>query len=247
MASDKIDARKPHILWRYAPLILVAAFLVTAYALGWHRYFTLSNLADSRAALKAYVMAHPVLAPAAFVSLYTLAAATAFPAASLLTVAGGFLFGWLLGGTLVLVGATAGATLLFLAARTAFRDTLRRLAGGKLARLAKGFEDGAFGYLLLLRLVPIFPFWLVNIAPAFFEVRTKTYLAATALGIMPGTFAYAYLGRGLESVIVAAANSGREATLSDLATRELTVALLAVAIVAAIPLIVRKLRAKRLP
>lgn len=145
----------------------------------------------------------------------------------------------------MVVAATAGATALFLAARTALGDVLKRRMSGRAARLARGFEEGAFGYLLILRLAPVFPFWVVNIAPAFFHVRLKTYVTATALGIAPATFAYAYLGHGLESVLVSAAAAGREPGIADLVTPELTIALAALAAVAAIPIIVRKLRGAR--
>ncbi|MCT7373928.1 TVP38/TMEM64 family protein [Chelativorans salis] len=246
MAGEKTDPERRLILWRFAPLAFVIVALLLGYAMGWHRYLTLDALADSREMLKAYVAAHPLLAPAVFALVYVATVAASFPAASLLTVAAGFLFGWLLGGMLVVVAATAGATLLFLAARTALGDVLRRWMCGRTARLAQGFEEGAFGYLLVLRLAPIFPFWIINIAPAFFNVRLKTYVAATALGIMPATFAYAYLGHGLDSVLMSAARSGRDLALADLVTPQLTVAFAALAVVAAIPLIIRKVRGKRL-
>lgn len=245
MTGETTGTQARRMLWRWAPLALVLLALFGAYAMGWHRHFTLAALAESRVALKAYVAAHPLLAPALFALFYAAAVAIAFPAASLLTVAGGFLFGWLLGGSLVVVAATAGATALFLAARTALGDVLKRRMSGRAARLARGFEEGAFGYLLILRLAPVFPFWVVNIAPAFFHVRLKTYVTATALGIAPATFAYAYLGHGLESVLVSAAAAGREPGIADLVTPELTVALAALAAVAAIPIIVRKLRGAR--
>ncbi|WP_246226397.1 TVP38/TMEM64 family protein [Chelativorans xinjiangense] len=246
MASEKPDTEKRRILWRFAPLALVVLALVAGYAMGWHRYLTLAALADSREMLKAYVTAHPLLAPTVFALVYAAAVAASFPAASLLTVTAGFLFGWLLGGMLVVVAATTGATLLFLAARTALGDVLKRRMSGRAARLAQGFEEGAFGYLLVLRLAPVFPFWIINIAPAFFNVRLKTYVAATALGIVPATFAYAYLGHGLDSVLISAARSGHDLSLADLVTPELTTALAALAVVAAIPLIIRKVRGKRL-
>jgi len=229
--------------WRFVPLGLLVMGLVLAYAMGWHEHLTLSALVESRSALHARIEAHPVMAAAGFMLLYATAVAVSFPAASLLTIAGGFLFGWLLGGTLVLVAATAGSTALFLAARSAFGDFLRRRVGGRAARLAKGFEKGAFGYLLVLRLTPIFPFWVVNIVPAFFDVRLGTFVAATALGILPATYAYAYLGRGLESALLSAANAGRELEVGDLLTKELALAFTGLAIVAALALIVKRMRA----
>ncbi|WEX08482.1 TVP38/TMEM64 family protein [Chelativorans sp. AA-79] len=226
--------------WRFVPLGLLLLLLALGYALGWHEHLSLSALMASRTALHAKIEAHPLLATAGFALVYAVATAAAFPAAALLTIAAGFLFGWLLGGTLVLIAATTGATVLFLAARTAFGDFLRRRVGGRAAQLAKGFEQDAFGYLLVLRLAPIFPFWIVNIVPAFFHVSLRTFIAATTVGILPATYAYAYLGQGLESVLISAAAAGREVEPSDLVTGELTLSLAALATVAALALVAKR-------
>ena len=115
----------------------------------------------------------------------------------ILTLACGFVFGPWVGTGVVIVGATAGATLAFLGARYLFADAARRRMGPRLAKVAAGFEENGFSYLLFLRLVPLFPFWLVNLASALTGVRTGTYVAATALGIVPGSFVYAFLGARL--------------------------------------------------
>jgi uncharacterized membrane protein YdjX (TVP38/TMEM64 family) len=207
---------------RFAPLAVIVVCLVAGYGFGWQRYLTLDYLADSRLALKELVAASPVLAALAFMGLYALIVALSVPAASILTIFAGFLFGWLAGGILVAVAATAGATVLFLAARSAFGDFLRDRVGGRVLRLAKGFEKDAFGYLLALRLAPVFPFFVVNIAPAFFHVRLRTYVAATFLGILPGTFAYAYLGRSIDMVLTEAHGAGRPVGLVDFVSPQIT-------------------------
>ncbi|MCR4265571.1 TVP38/TMEM64 family protein [Nitratireductor sp. ZSWI3] len=241
--ADRSEAPVPNrLLRRLLPLLVILAGLAAGYALGLDRYLSLDYLADSRNALRAYVAGHPILAPGGFALLYALAVAFSFPAASVLTLFAGFLFGWLLGGMLVAVAATAGASALFIAARGALGGILARRLGGRLSRMAKGFEDNAFSYLLVLRLAPIFPFWIVNIAPAFFNVPLRTYAVATFLGILPATFAYAYLGHGLDSVLTVAAETGREVRLADLVTPQITLAFAVLAAVAAIPLLIRKLR-----
>lgn len=229
---------------RFAPLGVVAAGLAFGYAMGWHNYLTLEFLTESREMLKSMVAAHPVAAPAGFVVAYALAVAFSFPAASILTIFAGFLFGWLLGGVLVAFAATAGASAIFLAARSAFGDFLRDKVGTRVRKLADGFEKDAFGYLLVLRLAPVFPFFVMNIAPALFKVPLRTYVAATFLGILPGTFAYAYLGSGIDSVIVSAQQAGRDVMLSDIVTPQITLAFVALAVVAAIPTIIKKFRAR---
>ncbi|WP_040676578.1 TVP38/TMEM64 family protein [Nitratireductor pacificus] len=243
MSSDRNNpAGRRRLAWRALPIVIVLGGLIAGYALGLHHYLSLTFLAESRDALRAHVAANPVLAPAGFAVLYALAVAFSFPAASVLTLFAGFLFGWLVGGAVVAVAATAGASALFIAARTALGDVLSRRLGGRVSQMARGFEDDAFGYLLVLRLAPIFPFWVVNIAPALFNVRLGTYALATFIGILPGTFAYAYLGYGLDSVLTAAAQSGRAVTLADLVTPQLTIAFAALAVVALIPIVLKKLR-----
>ncbi len=226
---------------RFVPVAVIAAGLAIGYALGLHHYLTLDYLAESREMLHAFVSANYASSLAAFIVTYALAVAFSFPAASVLTVFGGLLFGWLVGGTAVAFAATVGATALFLAARSAFGDFLKKRIGGLAARLADGFERDAFGFLLALRLAPFFPFWVVNIAPALFGVRLRTYVSATFLGILPGCFAYSWLGQGVESVLIAADNAGESVSVGDLVTPEITIAFAALATVAFIPVIVRKL------
>jgi uncharacterized membrane protein YdjX (TVP38/TMEM64 family) len=232
---------------RFVPIAVILAGLAAGYLMGWHEFLSLDYLAQSRDRLIAFADAHPLLAPALFFIAYVAAVAFSFPAATILTIFGGFLFGWLLAGILVAFAATIGATLLFLAARSAFGDLLRARIGGRVAQLAEGFEKNAFGYLLVLRLAPVFPFFIVNIAPAFFKVPLHIYITATFLGILPGVFAYAYLGEGVDSVILAARTAGEDISLADLVTPEITIAFAALASVAAIPLILRAIRGRRLP
>jgi uncharacterized membrane protein YdjX (TVP38/TMEM64 family) len=226
---------------KFVPLVVVAGGLLGAYLFGLHDYLSLDALARQREALLAAVAENRISAALIYVGLYALAVAFAFPAASVLTIIGGFLFGWLAGGLLTALAATLGATALFLAARTALSDTLQQKAGPRLQRLRDGFNQDAFSYLLALRLAPVFPFFVVNIAPAVFGVRLRIFVAATALGILPGTFAYAYLGEGLDSALLAAAEAGRSLSIGDLATPQLTIALAALACIATIPVIIRKL------
>ena len=231
-------------LKRFLPLLIVGAGLAAGYAAGLHEFLTLEALGEQRETLRTYVDDNGFLAGAVFLVLYTLAVAFSFPAASILTIFGGFLFGWFTGGVLVAFGATMGATAIFLAAKSAFGDVLKKKAGPWAAKLADGFSKDAFNYLFVLRLAPVFPFFIMNIAPAFFDVKLRTYVVATFLGILPGTFAYAYLGEGIDSVLLAAAESGTSVSITDLVTPELTFAFAALAAVAAIPTIVRKVRGR---
>ncbi len=243
--ESRVDAKSRSSLRRFVPIAVVAAGLLAAYAFGLHRYLSLMYLADSRDALLAFVADHYVLALLVFGGVYFLAVAFSIPAASVLTVFAGFLFDWLVGGLLVVVAATAGATAVFLAAQTAFGDVLRRRAGGFASRLAEGFERDAFGYLLALRLAPVVPFFILNIVPALFNVRPRTYVLATFLGILPGSFAYAYLGAGIDSVLVAAQEAGQAPSVTDLVTPKITIAFGVLALVALLAVVVRKVLGRR--
>ena len=163
---------------------------VAAYFAFGRGMISLEALVQHRAAIDGFVMAHQALAVLAYIGLYIVTVALSLPGATFLTVAGGFLFGVGVGAAAAVVGATLGATVIFLIARTALGEPLLKRAGPRAQQLAQGFREDAFSYLLFLRLVPAFPFFLVNLVPAFAGVRLSTFVVATALGIIPG-------GRGL--------------------------------------------------
>jgi uncharacterized membrane protein YdjX (TVP38/TMEM64 family) len=246
-------------LRKLLPLAVIALLALAVYATGLHRELSLEALVRRRGQLEAFVQAHFATALAGYIGLYVVATALSVPGAVFLTLAGAILFGWLIGGIATLIGATVGATLLFLLARYALADLVRRRLGNRLTRLADGFRADAFSYLLFLRLVPVFPFWLVNLAPALAGVRLGTFVAATALGIIPGTFAYAVFGAGLDSVLAAQeaayrsclAAGGADCRLDfDLRaaiTPQLFAALCALGLVALVPVLVRRWRARRQP
>lgn len=233
------------IAWRLVLFALLVAGGFAAYAFGLQHYLSLSALVHHREALRLYVEAYPLQAAGLFFLVYVAVVVFSIPAASVLTIFAGFLFGCAGGGFLVVAAATLGSCLLFLAARTMFGDLLRRRAGPFLARFSDGFCRNAFVYLLVLRLAPIFPFFIVNIAPAFFEVRLRTFAMATLIGIIPATFAYAWLGGGLDEVIARSTAAGRELSFSDFATPKLTLALVALALIAALPLVFKRVWSRR--
>ncbi len=186
---------------RFLPAIALAAGLIAFFAFGFHRYVSLDALRDHRVTLDALVKAHLFLAGGLFTLVYAVATAISVPGALFLTIAGGLLFGTVLGTALTVLGATAGATILFTAARSTFGSALRGRAGGWVDRMAEGFRGNAFSYLLVLRLVPLVPFFVVNLVPAFLGVPLRTYIIATFIGIIPGAFVYASVGAGFGDVL----------------------------------------------
>ena len=242
-------------LKRWLPLVVLCAMTVFAFQMGWHEQLRLSNLIINRTAMHDFVRDNYWFATFLYAGLYLASTALLFPAASLITIAGGLVFGSLLATALTVIGATLGATVLFLVVRTSFGSFLSERAGPFLAKLSQGFKRDAFSYLLFLRLVPAFPFWLVNVAPAFFNVPLKTYVGATVLGILPGTFAYALLGEGLDSLILAQdkANPGCAQTgsceidLTAAITPQIIAAMVGLIIISFLPIAIRKWRAKSNP
>ncbi len=181
-------------LRRLAPLIVIAAALAAFFALGLHRYFTLDALRDNREALRGWAAADPLVACALFFIAYAAAVAISFPGASILTIFGGYLFGLWVGTPLIVCAATLGATIIFLAARTALSDYLSKRAGGFAKRMEKGFREGELSYMFVLRLAPVFPFWGVNIAAGLLGVSLRNFVIGTFFGIIPGSFVYASIG-----------------------------------------------------
>jgi uncharacterized membrane protein YdjX (TVP38/TMEM64 family) len=253
------DMGRPHsaltALKRFGPLVCIAAAMLLVLAMGWHREVTLENIVALRERFHHVLAAHRVLSVLVYIVVYICVVALSLPGALILTATAGLLFGWLLGGLVAVIGATIGATVLFLVARGALGEALTTRAGPWLAKLGAGFKEDALSYLLFLRLVPAFPFWFVNIAPAMLGVPLKTYVVATFFGIIPATFAFAAAGAGLDSVIAAAkaeyagcvAQKGAAACklsihASSLVTKELVLALALLGLVALIPVALRKWR-----
>lgn len=186
---------------RFLPVIVLVLGLVFALSMGWHEYLSLSALRDYQDELRGLVDAYGVMAVVGFTIIYALAIAFSIPGGLILSITGGFLFGTLVGVISVLIGATIGATGVFIAARTAFADILRAKAGPFMKKMEAGFQENALSYLLILRLVPLFPFFLVNIVPAFLGVPLRTYIFGTFFGIIPGTIVFISVGSGIGHVL----------------------------------------------
>jgi uncharacterized membrane protein YdjX (TVP38/TMEM64 family) len=244
---------------RCVPLAVVIVASGVILVMGWHRELSFETLVRHHEALREFIDLHAVCAVTVYIALYIAVVALSLPAGFYLTVVGGILFGTALGGTAALVGATVGSVVIFLIARSAVGEHLVRRAGALAQKLAQGFRADAFSYLLFLRLVPLFPFWLVNLVPALVGVRLATYIAATVIGIIPATYAFAFVGAGLDSVVTAQQAAyqsclalGRDDCrlsfhLRDAITSNLLAALAVLGVLALIPVAVRRSRALRSP
>ena len=230
--------RSRRSLTRFLPLAILALGLVLVFALDLDRFASLSALREHHEALRAYVHGHAVLASLAFMGVYALATALSIPGGAILTLAGGLMFGLVWGSVMVVLAATMGAVAIFLAAKTALGDVLRARAGGWIRRLEGGFRDNAFSYLLTLRLIPVVPFWLLNLVPAFLGVSLVTFATTTFLGIIPGTVVYVGVGNGVGATL----DAGEDPDLGIIFDPEILLPLLGLAALSLLPIAYRRWR-----
>jgi uncharacterized membrane protein YdjX (TVP38/TMEM64 family) len=197
MDQEAHAAPRRAALKRWLPLGVLAVAVAAAWLSGAYRYVSFHALEAHREWVLSQVAALGFWAPVAFILLYAAVAALSIPGATIMTLTGGFLFGTVLGSLYNVLGATIGATLVFLVARSAFGEVLQQRAGPFLKKVEAGFREDAVSYLLVLRLVPLFPFWLVNLVPALFGMSLGVYVACTFVGILPGAVVYTSVGSGL--------------------------------------------------
>ena len=241
MADSPPKAVQNRSLKRWLPLLVIVLAAGLFFALGVQRYLSLDALRANRDWLYWQVTDHLALALGVFVLVYAGVVTLSLPGATILTLAGGCLFGLWLATGVAIIAATFGATLLFLAARTAFADLLRARAAPWLKRLSAGFQENAFSYLLFLRLAPAFPFFVVNLVPAFLGVRLHTFVLATFLGIIPGTFVYASVGAGLRNLLF----SDQPFSLGQVLTPQILTALIGLALLSLLPVAYKAWRKRR--
>lgn len=189
---------------RFLPLAVLIVAVIAIFASGVTQYLNLEALQANEAGLRGFIDENLILALLAFIAVYAIATAVSLPGAIILTLAGGYLFGTWVGGSATVIGATIGAVAVFYAVRTSLGEALRAKAeasGGMLKKVIDGVGQGAFGYILTLRLIPLAPFWLVNVAAALAHAPLRAYALATFFGIMPATFIYSGIGAGIGALV----------------------------------------------
>jgi uncharacterized membrane protein YdjX (TVP38/TMEM64 family) len=231
-SSKKLSAKTARILLALLFLLAIATF----FYFDGSRYLSLEALKTQRESLGLWVNQHFWLALLSFIAIYILVAAMSLPGAAVLTLAGGALFGLLWGMLAVSFASSIGATLAFMASRFLFRDAIRLKFADRLKTIEDGVaKDGAY-YLLSLRLVPLVPFFVVNLLMGLTPIRTVVFYVVSQLGMLPGTLAYVFAGTQLASI----------QKPSDIVSTKL---LLAFAVIGILPvllkLILNKLSARR--
>ncbi len=226
------------MLKRSLPLLIIAAITTVFFMAGWHEYLSFEQLQMHRLELHTWVTEQPLVAAVAYILLYIIVVALSLPGGTIMTLAGGFLFGAVWGGLYTVVGATLGATIIFLIAKTSLGDVLLAKAGKSIQSMKAGFNENALNYMFVLRLVPLFPFFIVNLAPAFLGVSLRTYMIATFFGIMPATFVFSLAGSGLGKVF----EQGGEFSIAGILTPEMIGALIGLACLSLIPVAYKKIK-----
>jgi uncharacterized membrane protein YdjX (TVP38/TMEM64 family) len=256
MIDEPVDQQPaPSALRRWLPLGVLVLLGGLAYLSGALNYISLQALAEHHSVLKGFVAKHLVGAVIVYALIYVVVVALSLPGALPLSIVGGLLFGWMISAPVTVVAATAGATIVFLVVRTSLGSLVAERAGPFVRKLSSGFARDAFNYLLFLRLVPVFPFFVVNAVAGLCRVGLKPFVLATVLGIIPGSLVFAFLGTGFDSVVeaqkaaymacVEARGLGAcrfELDPAALVTREMVIAFVALGVLALVPVAVRRLR-----
>lgn len=241
MSNNNHLAKQTLLSKRLLPLGIMILALLTFIALGGPKYITLESLRDNQALLKDFVSAHYFISVLGFIAIYAGLVAISFPGASLLSIFAGFLFGVITGTFSVVIGATIGATIIFLIARSALGGGLAAKAGPFMQKFERGLKENELSYLFILRLVPIFPFFIVNIVPALFDVKTRNYILSTLFGIIPGSLVYVSVGGGIGDAL----SLGENVPLSGLMFRPaIILPVIGLIALSLIPVIYKKISAR---
>jgi uncharacterized membrane protein YdjX (TVP38/TMEM64 family) len=223
---------------RLIPVAILVLGLCAAWYFGATQFLSFDTFRNHRTDLQHLVIQNPVRSVIGFILLYILVVALSLPAGSMLTIFGGFLFGVTAGTIYVVIGATLGAMIVYLATRYAFYDYMHAKAGNALRKMQEGFAEDALCYLMVLRLVPLFPFWLVNLVPALLGVKLRAFLIGTIIGIIPGTFVYVSIGDGLGALF----DQGKMPDFGIIFEPRILTPIIGLAILAMIPVAYKKYR-----
>jgi len=215
-------------------LLIVVGIIIIIRNSGLASMLSFDNIKESSNALQSYVSDNYLFSVVIFILIYFLSVAISIPGASFLTMLGGFLYGTIIGTLYVNVAATSGALAVFLFARYLFGDYLQSKYRAKLEKFNKEVEQNGYSYLLTLRFIPLFPFWMINLFAGLTNIPVKVYLWTTAVGILPGSLAYAFAGNQLNKI----------ESPQDVFSGQILIAFLVLAAVSIIPTIIKHIRKK---
>lgn len=226
------------ILLRWLPLILIVLAFIAVWYSGLTTYLSFASLKEHRSLLEHWVKENYFLTVIVYISIYVISVILSIPGATIITLAGGLLFGPL-GVIYVVLAATLGATGVFFAVKNSLGNFLENKVSGWMSKLEKGFRENAFNYLMVLRLIPLVPFWAINIAAGLLNVKPKTFISATFLGIIPGSFIYVMLGNSLNVIL-----TSTEPDLKIIFKPVILIPLIGLAILSLLPIVYKKYKGR---
>jgi len=241
-----VPAPEPQVkkskLKRFLPLAVIVTAFVAFFAFGGPKYINLDSLRDNQEFLKAFVANNYILAVVGFVVIYATLVAISVPGAGFLSIFSGFLFGIATGTFAAVIGATIGATAIFLIVKSALGKGLAAKAGPYMKKFEEGIQNNELSYLFILRLVPIFPFFIVNIVTAVFDVKLRNYVMTTLFGIIPGALVYVSVGNGIGDAL----SAGQSVPLKGLMFRPAVILpIIGLILLSLIPVVYKKLSSKK--
>jgi uncharacterized membrane protein YdjX (TVP38/TMEM64 family) len=210
--SDAVEAGGSRLggrlrgLVRWLPLLVLILSGIAVSILGFSDRLSMSSIIESRTELLDFVSERPLTTLAIYAAIYVAAVVMSVPGGSLLTIVGGILFGGIVGGLVTTAAAVIGSVLVFLIARTALAGWMRRRVarmGRRATSFAEGFRTNAFYVIVVIRLIPVMPYWASNALPALFGVRLWVFTLATLIGLLPWTVSFAFFGEALDEIVVA--------------------------------------------
>ncbi len=240
---DGSTGKQPITLRKLLPLLIILFVAVVGF-FGLQEIFSFEALRDNREMLIGWRDNNYLLAVLTYIAIYIAVVAFSLPGAAVMTLTGGFLFGVLAGALFAVLAATLGAIVIFLAAKTGLGDALHEKMhvkagkGGVLAKIEAGLNENETSYLLLMRLVPVIPFFIANLAPAFLGVKWRNFAWTTFFGIMPGGVVYSSVGAGLGDVFAA----GETPDLGIIFELHILGPILGLCALAALPIVIRVIR-----
>ncbi len=221
---------------KWVPLIIIAIALIAFFLLGMTKYFSFTTIKKFEPELIQFVASHPVLSPLLFTALYAVSVILFLPVGIFLSIAGGFFFHHPVSELCILVGSTVGACILFLLVRGPLHALYLNRAGTTLKKIEQEFEKSSINYLLFLRLLPFSPFWLVNLACAFFGVPFWTFAWTTFVGNIIPVVIFVEIGTELGTLL----KSGQDITIGSLLSWQVILLLLALAFFSLLPIFFKK-------
>jgi uncharacterized membrane protein YdjX (TVP38/TMEM64 family) len=227
------------IKMQYIPILVLLTVSIISLYFGVHKYLNFETFKANHEYLEAYIAIRPFASIAVYMVAYVVIVALSIPGAGIMTIIGGFLFGQLVGTGVVVVAATIGATILFISAKLASQEILAKKTGPWVEKMREGFQENAFFYLLTLRLIPLFPFVAINLVAAVFQIPLRTFVVATLVGIIPGTFVFLSIGSALRDIALTP-----ELSLNTALKPSVLIALVGLAGLSLLPVIYKKMRSK---